>query len=90
MGSMKSQQLKLGLWIDLTNTSRFYDNRELKNQGVRYIKLKCRGHGETPSPEQTKTFVKCKNFIHQNPQDNQKIASNGLDTTKQMGILLRL
>ena len=68
MNTMRSQRLKLGLWIDLTNTSRFYDKCEIEKQGVRYLKLQCRGHGETPSPEQTKTFVQvCRNFIAHNP-----------------------
>lgn len=68
LSSLKSQRLKMGLWIDLTNTSRFYDKKEVEKHGVRYLKLQCRGHGETPSPEQTKTFVQvCKTFIAHNP-----------------------
>ncbi|XP_076635153.1 mRNA-capping enzyme-like [Colletes latitarsis] len=66
--SLKSQKLKLGLWIDLTNTTRFYDKKSLETYGCKYLKLQCRGHGETPSEEQTRTFVQvCKNFILYNP-----------------------
>lgn len=66
--SLKSQRLKLGLWIDLTNTSRFYDKKSLEAYGCKYLKLQCRGHDETPSKEQTKTFIQvCKNFISHNP-----------------------
>ncbi|KAK2585956.1 hypothetical protein KPH14_010534 [Odynerus spinipes] len=66
--SLKSQKVKLGLWIDLTNTTRFYDKKELEAHGCKYLKLQCRGHGETPSDEQTRTFVQvCKKFISQNP-----------------------
>ncbi|XP_076223556.1 mRNA-capping enzyme-like [Nomia melanderi] len=66
--SLKSQKLKMGLWIDLTNTTRFYDKKALEEYGCKYLKLQCRGHGETPSEEQTKTFVQvCKNFILYNP-----------------------
>lgn len=66
--SLKSQRLKLGLWIDLTNTTRFYDKKSIEAYGCRYLKLPCRGHSETPSEEQTKTFIQvCKNFIAQNP-----------------------
>ncbi|XP_014209995.1 mRNA-capping enzyme [Copidosoma floridanum] len=65
---LKSERLKLGLWIDLTNTSRFYDKKEVEKNGVRYLKLQCRGYGEPPSRDQTKTFVQvCKNFIAHNP-----------------------
>lgn len=66
--SVKSQCLKLGLWIDLTNTNRFYSKADVEAHGCKYLKLQCRGHGETPSKEQTKTFVQvCKNFIARNP-----------------------
>ncbi|XP_014479620.1 PREDICTED: mRNA-capping enzyme [Dinoponera quadriceps] len=65
---LKSYKLKLGLWIDLTNTSRFYDRKCIENYGCKYLKLQCRGHGETPSEDQTRTFVQvCKNFIAHNP-----------------------
>ncbi|EZA60009.1 hypothetical protein DMN91_008331 [Ooceraea biroi] len=65
---LKSQKLKLGLWIDLTNTTRFYDRKNVEEHGCKYLKLQCRGHGETPSEEQTRTFVQvCKNFIAHNP-----------------------
>ncbi|CAK1549641.1 unnamed protein product [Leptosia nina] len=65
---MKSFKLKLGLWIDLTNTSRFYDKKEIEKMDCKYIKMACRGHGETPSIEQTREFIKVvSNFIAQNP-----------------------
>ncbi|XP_011307620.1 mRNA-capping enzyme [Fopius arisanus] len=66
--SLKNQRTKMGLWIDLTNTSRFYDKKEVEAYGCRYLKLACRGHGETPSEDQTNTFIKiCKTFIAKNP-----------------------
>lgn len=52
-----SKQKKLGLWIDLTNTKRFYDRRDIETRDCQYMKLKCRGHGETPSLEQTRAFI---------------------------------
>ncbi|CAG0898456.1 unnamed protein product [Darwinula stevensoni] len=66
--SMKSYQVSIGLWIDLTNTTRFYNPKFLENLGIKYCKLECRGHGETPSPDQTRTFIEvCDAFIRQNP-----------------------
>ncbi|XP_052757830.1 mRNA-capping enzyme [Galleria mellonella] len=65
---MKSMKVKLGLWIDLTNTSRFYDKKEIENMDCKYVKLQCRGHGETPSLDQTKTFIQLvSKFLAQNP-----------------------
>lgn len=49
-------QKELGLWIDLTNTSRFYDKDEVERRGCKYVKLKCRGHKETPSDDQIKYY----------------------------------
>ncbi|CAL1682344.1 unnamed protein product [Lasius platythorax] len=66
--NLKSQKMKMGLWIDLTNTARFYDRKTIDDHDCKYLKLQCRGHGETPSEEQTRTFVQvCRNFIAQNP-----------------------
>ncbi|XP_034939486.1 mRNA-capping enzyme-like isoform X2 [Chelonus insularis] len=67
--SLKYQRLKMGLLIDLTNTTtRFYNKADVESHGCRYYKLQCRGHGETPSIEQTKVFIEiCRNFIARNP-----------------------
>lgn len=66
--STRSYKLKLGLWIDLTNTNRFYDKQEIEQNDCKYVKLQCRGFGETPSVEQTQTFnAICHNFLTQRP-----------------------
>ncbi|XP_053950889.1 mRNA-capping enzyme isoform X1 [Anastrepha ludens] len=66
----KSIKLKLGLWIDLTNTKRFYDRQVVESRDAQYVKLQCRGHGETPSPEQTQSFIEIvDNFINERPFD---------------------
>lgn len=59
------------MWIDLTNTSRFYDKSEIvKKGGARYKKLQCRGHGETPSLDQTREFIEVvEEFTSKNPLD---------------------
>ncbi|XP_054281845.1 mRNA-capping enzyme-like [Macrosteles quadrilineatus] len=73
--SMKSYKLQIGLWIDLTFTSRFYDKDNIAHANgsekeVKYVKLQCRGHKETPSEDQTRLFINmCKNFIARNPLD---------------------
>lgn len=63
-------QLKLGLWIDLTNTKRFYDRELVESRGATYVKLQCRGHGETPSLEQTRAFIDIvDSFVSEHPLD---------------------
>ncbi|XP_005182334.2 mRNA-capping enzyme [Musca domestica] len=69
-GYCKTLKLNLGLWIDLTNTKRFYDRGVVEAKGTQYVKLQCRGHGETPSPEQTQSFIEIvDNFINDRPFD---------------------
>lgn len=69
-GYMKMIKAKLGLWIDLTNTKRFYNREDVESKGCRYVKLQCRGHGETPSEEQTRSFIEIVDgFINDRPLD---------------------
>lgn len=69
----KSYGQRIGLWIDLTNTDRFYNCNDIKrgygdNKEVAYVKLQCRGHGETPDQETTDTFIRfCNEFSHRDP-----------------------
>ncbi|XP_015787487.1 mRNA-capping enzyme [Tetranychus urticae] len=66
--SFKTDNVNIGLWIDLTNTSRFYNKEIIEKKDVKYVKIQCRGHGECPSPEQTRTFVNiCSNFFSSQP-----------------------
>ncbi|ESN99963.1 hypothetical protein HELRODRAFT_113375 [Helobdella robusta] len=67
--SVKNMKLKMGLIIDLTNTSRFYDSNTVKDlYDCKYYKLNCRGFDQAPSEEQTSQFYAiCDNFFRQNP-----------------------
>lgn len=61
-------QKKIGLWIDLTNTSRFYDKAAIEKKKCTYVKLQCRGHGECPSVDQTRSFIEIvDDFASQKP-----------------------
>lgn len=61
---------KVGLWIDLTNTNRFYSKAEIERRDCQYIKLRCRGFGETPSEEQARSFIELVDeFCQANPID---------------------
>lgn len=54
----------------MTNTTRFYDRRDIEKRGCQYYKLKCRGHGETPSTEQTQAFIELvDSFIEPNKSE---------------------
>ena len=54
--------------MDLTNTKRFYDSNIIEKEGARYVKLKCRGHGECPNQEQVNLFTDiCEKFMRKTP-----------------------
>lgn len=68
--SMKGYRARIGLWVDLCNTSRWYDRRQVENNGedCKYVKVQCRGHDEAPSQEQVNLFVNiCRRFISSHP-----------------------
>ncbi|XP_014251791.1 mRNA-capping enzyme-like isoform X1 [Cimex lectularius] len=73
--STSNWKKRIGLWIDLTNTSRYYDMNKVTNgyndgKKIIYEKIECRGRDETPTPEQTNHFITiCQRFIQQNPLD---------------------
>uniref|UniRef100_A0A8C7X8M4 mRNA-capping enzyme n=1 Tax=Oryzias sinensis TaxID=183150 RepID=A0A8C7X8M4_9TELE len=67
---LKSLKVKMGLLVDLTNTNRFYDRNDIEKEGIKYVKLACKGHGECPSKEITATFTRlCELFIQKNPTE---------------------
>ncbi|KAK2156753.1 hypothetical protein LSH36_206g04070 [Paralvinella palmiformis] len=69
---LKNYKVKMGLVIDLTNTTRFYDKTIIeKEHACKYVKLQCRGHGETPSVEQTKAFIQ----VYTVPMDSTELGS---------------
>ena len=61
---------KIGLWIDLTNTKRFYKTRIFEDFEIQYVKISCKGHAETPTRDQIQKFITtCQNFISSHPEE---------------------
>lgn len=48
---------KLGLVIDLTNTTRYYQTTDLKKEGIKHVKIQCRGRGSVPDNASVNQFV---------------------------------
>lgn len=68
--SYKFLQVKIGLWIDLTNTDRYYDRKVVQNQDCIYKKINCLGHGKVPSQEDMTKFISIvHNFIVNSPHE---------------------
>lgn len=55
---LHAQGRDVGMVIDLTNTSRYYDASKWWTQGgIRYLKIRCRGQGEVPDNASVNIFV---------------------------------
>ncbi|XAR50866.1 mRNA (guanine-N(7)-)-methyltransferase [Bertholletia excelsa] len=50
-------QRKLGLVIDLTNTSRYYPAADWKKEGIKHVKIQCKGRDSVPDNEAVNYFV---------------------------------
>ncbi|XP_006355384.1 mRNA-capping enzyme-like isoform X1 [Solanum tuberosum] len=48
---------KLGMVIDLTNTSRYYSLSDWRKEGIKHVKIQCRGRGSAPDNESVNSFV---------------------------------
>ncbi|KAK7349950.1 hypothetical protein VNO77_07876 [Canavalia gladiata] len=48
---------KLGLVIDLTNTSRYYPVSDLKKEGIKHVKIQCKGRDSVPDNLSVNQFV---------------------------------
>ncbi|KAG5897441.1 hypothetical protein JTB14_002702 [Gonioctena quinquepunctata] len=66
----RRNKVQIGLWIDLTNTNRYYNKNDIEQEGCQYEKVSCPGHGDCPSQEATKNFISLvHNFILKRPSD---------------------
>ncbi|GAY49864.1 hypothetical protein CUMW_122290 [Citrus unshiu] len=48
---------KLGLVIDLTNTTRYYPTSDLKKEGIKHVKIQCKGRDAVPDNASVNNFV---------------------------------
>ncbi|KAM7521576.1 hypothetical protein LguiA_011478 [Lonicera macranthoides] len=48
---------ELGLVIDLTNTFRYYPESDWRQEGIGYVKIKCRGRESVPENESVDKFI---------------------------------
>ncbi|XP_043713709.1 mRNA-capping enzyme-like isoform X3 [Telopea speciosissima] len=48
---------EFGLVIDLTNTTRYYSPADCKKQGIKHVKIACKGRDSVPDNESVNNFV---------------------------------
>ncbi|CAI5459891.1 unnamed protein product [Closterium sp. Yama58-4] len=53
----RSMKIDVGMVIDLTNTTRYYNPKDWLKFNVKYLKLACRGRDEVPDDETVNRFV---------------------------------
>lgn len=62
--------MRIGLWINLCNTERYYSQEDIEKQNCRYKQLKCLGHGRFPSRREVNAFISIvQDFIVHAPHD---------------------
>ncbi|KAK4775931.1 hypothetical protein SAY87_023892 [Trapa incisa] len=65
---------KLGLVIDLTNTSRYYSTSDLKKEGIKHVKIACVGRDAVPNNAQVNEFVyEVSQFLYRQKQAKRHI-----------------
>ncbi|XP_031397140.1 mRNA-capping enzyme-like isoform X2 [Punica granatum] len=65
---------KLGLVIDLTNTTRYYSALDLKKEGIKHVKIACVGRDAVPSNAQVNEFVyEVSQFLSRHKQTKKHI-----------------
>ncbi|CAG7834741.1 unnamed protein product [Allacma fusca] len=63
----KEQKWSIGLWVDLTNTKKYYNPSLVESKGVQYVKLAVAGR-QSPSMHEITSFNNvCNQFLTENP-----------------------
>jgi mRNA-capping enzyme len=84
-----SRKIDIGLIIDLTNTTRFYDKQTFLDHKIEYKKLKCAGHKEAPTVQQCETFIEIvSQFLQYRPQKNVGIGVHCTHGFNRTGFLI--
>ncbi|CAD5224961.1 unnamed protein product [Bursaphelenchus okinawaensis] len=48
---------KIGLWINLTKTKRYYNPGDVEEKGIKYVWMPLTGHGQSPTEDETSQFI---------------------------------
>jgi len=70
LNQMKERKIDVGLVINLTFSSRYYDGDEfIDDHNIQYKQISCRGHNEAPQARERAEFIRvCSSFILGNPK----------------------
>lgn len=62
----------VGAIIDLTNTTRYYDSRQLESMGILYGKISCGGH-EVPKEHLVSKFIGMVRDFHERTKETEAL-----------------
>lgn len=83
---------RLGLIIDLTKTTRYYDSQEVRQQNIQYHKIFMEGHGSIPPRHQVESFFevvdKFKQQVRQTRSGNYLIGVHCTHGCNRTGYLI--
>uniref|UniRef100_A0A914VM93 mRNA-capping enzyme n=1 Tax=Plectus sambesii TaxID=2011161 RepID=A0A914VM93_9BILA len=79
---------KIGLWIDLTKTNRYYSRQEVEREGCVYKKMPLEGHEASPSEQQTEAFIRVVRQFFADHPTNQLIAIHCTHGFNRTGFLI--
>lgn len=66
---MREKKLKIGLVINLTFSSKYYDASDIEDHDIEFKQISCRGFNEAPQPKERAEFTRvCNSFIAKNPK----------------------
>jgi len=65
---MRDRKINVGMVVNLTATTRYYDEEDFTREGVKFKHISCEGRLAAPTPAQAAEFIKiCRTFSTQNP-----------------------
>ncbi|CAF0732414.1 unnamed protein product [Rotaria sordida] len=70
---MDNQGRKVGLIIDLTDTYRYYDYRDVEDMGIEYCKIRVPGHQDVSDKSCQKFILVVNTFLRDNRQNDNLI-----------------
>lgn len=85
------QGRRLGLVVDLTRTDKYYDHaKEFESQGVRHLKIPCKGHSQVPGTFEVNTFyfemVKTMSQLNFEWEQEKKVIAEYDDKVKEFAL----
>ncbi|KAI0229157.1 RNA/RNP complex-1-interacting phosphatase [Lamellibrachia satsuma] len=88
VAKVKSMGHKLGLVVDLTNTSRYYNYKEIEDLGICYHKIHTEGHVVPSKAVRKNFFASVDEFLHNNVDNDLLVGVHCTHGVNRTGYLV--